>query len=221
MKWTINSLPPSLPHLVCVLWLKFHLRPRLVNFFMSICTVDGRAVKANQEMVLRLTWIFPEKRQKLFLELVPMERTASDDTFGPVRQPSGAMTTGKLGSKKHHPADYIGRDAYEHPKGFAPIFVKWQGSPQWEQDMDELFWDAKSLGIKYTETAAGGVLVRVERLCWVLNGPLLCEAVTGVPWEVYRLQRDRGEGTEEKARFQRQHQLASYFVGQLQLHCAM
>ena len=64
-------------------------------------------------------------------------------------------------------------------------------------------------------------VVRVEALCWVLNGPLLCEAVTGKSWEVFCFERDSDLSGERKQRFKQHHQLASYFVGQLQLHCAM
>ena len=114
---------------------------------MSICTVDGRAVKSNQEMVLRLTWMRIEMRQKLFLELIPLDTTtdASSDSreFGPVRQPSGAMTDGKLkkSAMGHHPTDYIGKREYERPGGFSPVYVMWLGSPRWKEDMDELYWD--------------------------------------------------------------------------------
>jgi hypothetical protein len=55
-------------------------------------------------------------------------------------------------------------------------------------------------------------LVRLEDLCWVLNGPALCEAVTGKHWDA-----DDAATTA----FKNQEQLASYFVGQLTLHCAM
>jgi hypothetical protein len=55
-------------------------------------------------------------------------------------------------------------------------------------------------------------LVRLEDLCWVLNGPALCEAVTGKPW---------AQVDDNGVAFKQQHQFASYFVGQLTLHCAM
>ena len=217
-------------------------QPRLVNFFQSICTVEGAAVKANQEMVLRLTWMTPEKRQKLFLELVPKEVSdlpvQEGDDFGKVRLPSGVMTDGKLkkSAMENHPKDYIGKDTYEREGSFAPVYVKWLGSPNWKPGtskeggaaagdagavLDELFWDAQSMGIKKVREKDGAVLVRVEHLCWVLNGPLLCEAVTGKHWEVYCFERDADVTGDLAAKFKRQHQLASYFVGQLQLHRAM
>ena len=68
------------------------------------------------------------------------------------------------------------------------------------------------------DSGAGG-LVRLEDLCWVLNPTQLCEVITGVSWPVFELQRDLDPRRVEF--WQRQHQLASYFVGQLQLHSAM
>ena len=43
-------------------------QPRLVNFFEAICSVGGVAVKANQEMILRLTWMDSNAREHYFLE---------------------------------------------------------------------------------------------------------------------------------------------------------
>jgi hypothetical protein len=53
--------------------------------------------------------------------------------------------------------------------------------------------------------------VALEDLCWVLNGPALCEAVTGEAWLDYERRRDNHPLT--KLQWDRQHQLASYLVG--------
>ena len=40
-------------------------QPRLVNFFEAICTARGRTVKANQDMVLRVTWMRDTMRRHI------------------------------------------------------------------------------------------------------------------------------------------------------------
>lgn len=47
-----------------------------MNFFESICTVAGRAVKANQEMILRLVWMNEEQRHKTMLEVLDVSRAS-------------------------------------------------------------------------------------------------------------------------------------------------
>lgn len=42
--------------------------------FRSICTVDGVAVKSNQEMILRLVWMKEETRDKTLLKLRSIPR---------------------------------------------------------------------------------------------------------------------------------------------------
>ena len=32
-------------------------QPRLIQFFSAISSVEGKAVKANQEMILRMVWV--------------------------------------------------------------------------------------------------------------------------------------------------------------------
>lgn len=77
---------------------------------------------------------------------------------------------------------------------------------------------AAALGLPFVEHA-GKILVRLEDFAWVLNGPALCEAITGQPWEEYEARLSSDPAAE--ARFTRQSQLASYFVGQLSLHSKM
>lgn len=95
-------------------------------------------------------------------------------------------------------------------------------------DMDALWWSAESLDIPTvkvrrpaTEDTEEAVekLVRIEDLCWVLSGPALCDAVTGVSWEEFLERRDADP--QAMLKWQRHTQFAGYFVGQLTMHCAM
>jgi len=74
-------------------------QPRLINFFEAICTVGGVAVKANQEMILRLTWMNEEARNSAYL--VTREYTAEEMTpvlpeLPKVKLPTGKLTDGKI-----------------------------------------------------------------------------------------------------------------------------
>jgi hypothetical protein len=109
-------------------------QPRLVNFFNSICTVDGEAVMANQEMVLRLTWMRKETRKSIFLNVVEMSRESIKPPckdYGPVRLPSGEMSdTFKQDFndiKPFFPKNYIGKGTFESTGGFNLVFVSWTG----------------------------------------------------------------------------------------------
>lgn len=62
-------------------------------------------------------------------------------------------------------------------------------------------------------------VVRLEELCWCLDGPALCEAVTGEKWTLYKSKLD--QNPELQKQFDRRVELATYFVGQLLLHAAM
>lgn len=50
----------------------------------------------------------------------------------------------------------------------------------------------------------------LEDLCWVLNGPGLCEVVTGESWANYERRKESDKSVQEQ--FDRQRQLASYLV---------
>jgi len=115
------------------------------------------------------------------------------------------------------------------------VFIKWTGSSSWGRAKDELFWDAAGLGLTNAGIETTGVeaangapdesgagswqVVRLEELCWVLDGAHLCEAVTGEDWKAVaaRVELD----TEFGEHFRRRSELAYYFVGQLKLHAAM
>ena len=61
--------------------------------------------------------------------------------------------------------------------------------------------------------------VRLEQLLWVMDGPLLCEAITGVEWEqyVWEMEDDEAKGFM----FKKQTQLARFFEGQISLFSKM
>lgn len=90
-------------------------QPRLVNFFEAVCTVNVQPVKANQEMILRLTWIDEVARRKVYLETraaMGPEVTSKLPAYGPVMSPSGEMANGRVDveqARKNSPAAYIGK----------------------------------------------------------------------------------------------------------------
>ena len=51
--------------------------PRFVNFFEAICTVEGEPITANQEMVVRLTWMNDANRRKTFLTTMAFDQRSS------------------------------------------------------------------------------------------------------------------------------------------------
>jgi hypothetical protein len=86
-------------------FIDYHCRPqsRLINFFEAICTVGGVAVKANQEMILRLTWMNEEARESAYL--VTRECTVGEvaskiepslPALPKIKLPSGDFTDGKI-----------------------------------------------------------------------------------------------------------------------------
>lgn len=259
-------------------------QPRLVSFFEAVCTVDGHAVKANQEMILRLTYMPPAPnstrpnwRNKIYLKTQAADvkdvklkfrgagpnSATTPRSYGPVLQPSGAATDGRIPESmiKTAPKDYIGKETFE--RGFDPVFITWSGSDIWEQGIDSLFFSAKSMGIpewggaaqgtpmareelpdRFNDASGNGSVnewVRIEDLCWVLDPPRLCKAITGEAWEAFadRMDVDSAQSlTKTNApedsstsnvvskqsmhqRFNRQKQLAEYYVAQLNLFAKM
>ena len=81
-------------------------QPRLINFFEAICAVDGVAVKANQELIIRLTWMNEEARNSTYL--MTREYTAEEmasktkvlrsplPVLPKVQLPTGEFTDGKI-----------------------------------------------------------------------------------------------------------------------------
>lgn len=84
--------------------------------------------------------------------------------------------------------------------------------------MDELWWDAKSLGMKVYKTESGDK-VKVEDLCWVLNPSILCKKVTDRDWLEYLSDKSKNVSLDQS--FERKYVLASYFVSQLRLFASM
>ena len=61
--------------------------------------------------------------------------------------------------------------------------------------------------------------MRLEELCWCLDGPALCEAITGETWVSYKVHLEHDKALRKA--FDLRVELATYFVGQLLLHAAM
>ena len=82
-------------------------QPRLVSFFEAVCTVEGRAVKANQEMILRLTWMYPALgkqhgwRDKIYLKTLAAdaikEAPFMQPAAGGAQPPAGQLNAAKKG----------------------------------------------------------------------------------------------------------------------------
>jgi len=100
---------------------------RLINFLESISDVEGRPIKSNQEMILRLVWMNDDARQNTTLNV--FERRGDKlPSFGSVKLPSGEYTTiTRPNSFKDFPQAYLGKEVYESIEGFAPIYVSWKG----------------------------------------------------------------------------------------------
>ena len=205
-------------------------QPRLVNFFEAICTVEGRAVKANQEMVLRLTWMNEENRNKMFLSTKAFDPKTSTPTpalrpLSPVREPSGKLNDGKLpaGAAAKFPPKYLGKDVFEGEGSLHPIFVQWKCEDAWTSNVDALYWSPSALGIPVYDLGKDrrpeDAWVRVEDLCWVLAPERLCESITGRPW--VELEPELKHDKKRMDMFKAQVQIADYYCGQLSLHARM
>lgn len=87
-------------------------------------------MKANQEMVLRLTWMRAEMRRHCYLEVLEVVRPdvlGVLNNFKPVYLPSRELTDGKMSTKAmaKFPAKYIAKEVFEQSTGPNPVFVKW------------------------------------------------------------------------------------------------
>ena len=162
-----------------------------------------------------------ETRNRTTLKATEMpEMSTKIKPFKAVKLPSGKETTNaRPSSFKDCPAAYVGKEVNESAAGFAPIYVSWAGSDQWGQNMDQLFFSPEALGI--AEPIDG--MVRLEQLLWVMDGPLLCEAITGVEWEHYlwEMEDDDNKGGKKGLMFKKQVQLARFFEGQISLFSKM
>jgi len=223
-------------------------QPRLVNFFEAMCTVEGRPVKANQEMILRLTWMNEGNRAASFLTTRGFDAAKAAAMTPPpaalpsVREPSGTMTDGRVtaAAAAGFPPDYIGKAKAEaavaaaaakgSAGGFFPaMFVQWSGADGWGPGMDDaLFHSPTALGLPLYDTGGGGAAgggrpedrwVRLEDLAWVLDAPRLCEAITGRPWADVDAELAKDPAAAKK--FTAKTQLADYYCGQLALHAKM
>lgn len=70
-------------------------QPRLLQFFQSLCIVNGKGVISNQELVLREIWLDPKKRSTLFLEVLTIDdddNTSSSSSTSPSSSLAGNNT---------------------------------------------------------------------------------------------------------------------------------
>jgi hypothetical protein len=195
---------------------------RFVNFFEAICAVNGKAIKSNQEMVLRETWMNEEKRKRTFLKTAAFDLRTNPATpalreLGPVFDASGTLTAGLMDSSVlgKPPPKFIGQDIFENNGCFPSVFVQWTGAKEWAENMDELFWSPESMGLT-VYSIQGEEWVLLQEFAWVLDRSRLCEVFTKKNWS--ELEAESKKNPKVAAQLLRQNQLAEYYVGQLILH---
>lgn len=184
--------------------------------------MNGKAIKANQEMVLRLSWMNDKNRQSTFLKTAAFDHRKHPVrpallVLGQVFDAAGNLTAGKMDSSilGKAPPQFIGKDMFENDGNFPSIFVQWTGADEWAENMDELFWSPASMGLTIF-CIQGEEWVLLQELAWVLDRPRLCEVFTGKNWS--QLEAESKKDPVLAARLLRQNQIADYYVGQLTLH---
>ena len=190
-------------------------QPRLIQFFAKVCSVHGRAIKANQERCLRKAWLSDERPRMLIdVIFVPSSRNAKELTH-------------------NSPAAFLGKELVD--AGLPYVKLAWSGCNEWTPNMrDHLFYSAESLGTARGSPPCGvapddasplaglryeqvGLQQRVdvEQLCVHLDPQLLSERVTRMKFGEYMRQKDVDGAFAERC--ERCNQLGQYFLGQLRL----
>ena len=126
-------------------------QPRLVDFYSAICSVSGRTVQQNQEMVLRLLWMPTEVRRAIFVEVEAVPDVVMKKLGQAVRSypPVGRLPAGDLAEARPEPAApparYVGKE--EVKAGLAPVYLRWSGHDAWKPGMvDHLFFGPSAMG---------------------------------------------------------------------------
>jgi hypothetical protein len=142
-------------------------QPRLVQFFQSLCIINGVVIKQNQELVLRECWADPQKRKMLFLDFESVEVSVlPQKPFLSVTNPANGKVVPSRFSKKQmmdFPEKFLGQKYLGLPEtphvggaasskwagvnfkdprvgSFCPVYVKWQGADNWEGQSTALFY---------------------------------------------------------------------------------
>ena len=141
-------------------------QPRLLEFFEAICTVEGRSIVANQEMILRFAWIKEEERKQFFVEtksikernMVPVLKK-----YPSVRDPTTFRMTSGFNVPKFE-APFIGKEATKKSMPF--VFLHWESSKVWMEGLDgSLYWSPAALDIQVYRTVGDDkVWIRLEEL---------------------------------------------------------
>jgi len=182
---------------------------RFLQYLQSSCVLRGHPVAANQENIIRHSWVKKEWRDKVYI------KTAAFGQGDISPQPRAFDKSIQTFHRESCDKDYLGKEIYESNSSFASVFVRWSGSDNWTEKLDELFWSPKSLDMETFEIKGSeehNSWVRIETLCWVLEQSVLCEAVTGRSWSVVSLEIEK-----DPTKMKRHVQLAEYYVNQLQL----
>jgi hypothetical protein len=96
-------------------------QPRLIQFFVSLCVVGGKPVKANQELVLREVWLNPKKRWVTMLQVQAVPR--SEMPVPPYPPVFSATTGDPLSSRfsademRRFPPEFVA----QHDVGLPPL----------------------------------------------------------------------------------------------------
>ena len=214
---------------------------RLINLFKAICKVEGTPSRANQEMCVRKLYMVPRDRYNFGASIAerpdiqqPKLKKSTELGFDP--------DVPRMRAPKTAPHAYLGRS---ESNSYAPVIVEWSGTQPWTANCGHLWWSAVSMGIPLVEPSkrldgvSGSVdAVAIEHLMWVLDPQKFCKAVSGNHWRPFLTAKKPTRRAEErdlfvmatsldmkekarKQRFERQHQLASYVVAQMELYTSM
>jgi hypothetical protein len=212
---------------------------KFINLFTSICYVEGKPSRANQEMCVRKLWMNIPDRYAFgvtFHENIVPETKLNYD-----KRPIITFAERNRAPAKA-PAAFLGKTKENIYK---PIHVAWSGHFKWTPNCGALWWNATALKLPVSgERKEEGVkaviqYVPIEHMMWVLDPNKLCKAVTGVHWKPFnRPQKKNMKRAMRKSmdplsvsmnlrlklaqeRFDHQFVLASYIVAQLELFTNM
>jgi hypothetical protein len=217
---------------------------RLVSLFSAVCHIEGQPSRANQEMCVRKLWMNPPDRYAFGVTFHEVEALPEHIKHGEAYLSNGSKASAnRTRAPPNAPKAYLGKLA---TNGYAPVCAAWLGAENWLPECGCLWWSPESLQVPVVEKrkieglGPGVELVPLENLMWVLDPARLCRPVTGLFWKPFESEKKKKKqaagraGTRrigkanfsepaylrEKARhtrFQRQLQLATFVVAQLEL----
>ena len=216
---------------------------RLVSLFSAVCYIEGQPSRANQEMCVRKLWMNLPDRYAFGVTFHEVETLPKSIKLGEAYVSDGTKaSTNRTRAPPNAPKAYLGKS---DSNGFKPVCVAWLGTEHWQPECGYLWWSPQSLQIPVVETrkmeglGPGIDLAPLESLMWVLDPARLCKPVTGHFWKAFKIGKTKAQavgraGTRRAAyskisemaeakerarymRFQKQLQLATFVVAELEL----